>query len=203
MTGRRLLLMRHGQTFWNAIGRGQGHSDIELDDVGHTQSALAAPVVAAYQPVTLWSSDLARCRQTAAYVAQKCGLDPVYDARLREFDLGERTGLTMAEFAGRFPEEHAAFRAGRFEAVPGGETVIHVATRMAAVLDEARAGLAPGETAIVLSHGAALKVALAALLAWPAEAASSVHGLDNCGWAVVDEIADGGRMRLAAYNLTA
>ena len=43
MTGKRLVLLRHGQTSWNAIGRGQGHSDIELDELGHEQSAAVAP----------------------------------------------------------------------------------------------------------------------------------------------------------------
>lgn len=203
MTGRRLVLLRHGQTSWNAIGRAQGHTDTELDELGHRQSSLAAPLVAAYQPVALWSSDLTRARQTTEYLAKECGLEPVYDARLREFDVGERTGLTMAEFADRFPDEHAAFREGTFRAVPGGESVADVAIRTSEVLAELLAGLAPGECAVIVSHGAALKVALTTLLGWPAEAGAALHGLDNCGWVVLDEVADGGRFRLTAYNLSA
>ena len=203
MSGRRLVLLRHGQTGWNAIGRGQGHSDVHLDETGHAQSALAATAIAAYHPVVLWSSDLARCRETAAYVAEKCGLSPVYDARLREFDLGERTGLTMAEFEEGFPEEYAAFRAGNMLAVPGGESVEDVAARMLAAVGELLEGLAPGESAVVLSHGGALKVALAGLLGWTVEAASSLHGMATCGWAVLDEEPETGRLRLTAYNLTA
>ena len=200
-SGRRLVLVRHGQTAWNAVGRGQGHHDIELDELGHEQSAAAAPLLAAFAPVSLWSSDLARCRQTAAYVAKETGLDPVYDARLREYDLGARTGLTMEEFASDYPEEYAAYRDGRFEAVPEGESTAQVEQRMRAVLGEVLAGIGAGETAVVVTHGAALKVAVVTMLGWPAELASGLQGLANGACAVLEETSAGGRLRLTAYNL--
>lgn len=201
--GRRLLLLRHGQTSWNAIQRGQGHADIELDETGHGQAAAAAPHVAAYQPTLLWSSDLARGRQTAAYVAKETGLDPVYDERLREYDLGQRTGLTIAEFAKRFPEEYAVFATGGWEAVPGGETVEAGRARMLPVLTAAVAALGPGETGVVVGHGGTLKAGLVALLGWPLEHSRQLRGLDNCGWAVVKERQLGGSLQLTSYNLTA
>jgi broad specificity phosphatase PhoE len=201
--GRRLVLVRHGQTAWNAVGRGQGHQDVELDGLGHEQSAAAAPFLATFEPVSLWSSDLARCRQTTAYVAKETGLDPIFDARLREYDLGARTGLTMAEFESRYPEEYAAFRDGHFEAVPEGESTVQVEERMRAVLAEVLAGVGAGETALVVTHGAALKVAVMAMLGWPVELAAGLHGLSNGACAVLEETSDGGRLRLTAYNLTA
>ncbi|QIX27379.1 histidine phosphatase family protein [Nocardioides sp. JQ2195] len=200
---RRLVLLRHGQTDWNAIGRGQGHADVEINDLGHDQAAAVGPVIAAYAPSMLWSSDLARARQTATYVGKECGLEPQLDARFREFDLGERTGLTMAEYAEQFPAEYADFRAGHFTAVPGGETSTEVALRFRAGLDDVVGALAAGETGVVVSHGAALKVATISLLGWPADHASGFQGLDNCGWVVLDELVEGGRFRLAAWNLTA
>lgn len=213
---RRLVLLRHGQTDWNAIGRGQGHADVEINDVGHDQAAAMAPSVAAYRPAGLWSSDLARARQTATYVGKECGLEPRLDARFREFDLGGRTGLTMAEYAERFPSEYADFRAGLFTAVPGGETSEQVAGRFGAGLADVITALGPDDTGVVVSHGAALKVAVIALLGWPAALSSGLQGLDNCGWVVLDELDDlnaldgpngrngkePGRFRLAAYNLT-
>jgi probable phosphoglycerate mutase len=201
MAGRRLVLVRHGQTAWNAVGRGQGHSDIELDELGHEQSAAAAPFLAGFTPVSLWSSDLQRCRQTTAYLAKETGLDPVFDARLREYDLGARTGLTMEEFASQYPEEYAAFRDGHFEAVPEGESTAQVEERMRAVLGDVLAGLGPGETAVVVTHGAALKVAVVSMLGWPVELSTGLQGLTNSSCAVLEEISDGGRLRLAAYNL--
>lgn len=201
-SSRRLVLVRHGRTAWNAIGRGQGHTDVELDDVGHEQARAAAPRLATYQPSLLWSSDLARARQTAAYVAKETGLDPEYDARLREFDLGERTGLTMDEYATTFPEEYAAFRAGVFKAVPGAETAQDVRRRVAPALSAFLAVLDGGRTGMLISHGTALRVAIAHLLGWPGETMNDLSGMTNCGWVVLDEAREG-RFRLAAYNLTA
>jgi glucosyl-3-phosphoglycerate phosphatase len=203
MSGRRLVLARHGRTAWNAEGRGQGHHDVELDAVGHEQAEAAAPFLAAFGPVSLWSSDLARCRQTAAYVAKETGLDPVFDARLREYHLGARTGLTMAEFHSRYPEEYAALRDGHMAAVAGGESTAQVARRMHEVLDEVMSGLGAGETAVVVTHGAALKVAVVTMLGWPVEQAAGLHGMANGGCAVLEQMSDGGRLRLTAYNLTA
>jgi broad specificity phosphatase PhoE len=200
-SGRRLVLVRHGQTAWNAVGRGQGHHDVELDELGHEQSAAAAGFLATFAPVSLWSSDLARCRQTTAYVAKETGLDSVYDARLREYDLGARTGLTMEEFASRYPEEYAAHRDGRFEAVPEGESTAQVEARMRSALADVLAGLGAGETALVVSHGAALKVAIVTMLGWPAELASGLAVLSNGSCTVLEETSAGGRLRLTAYNL--
>jgi broad specificity phosphatase PhoE len=183
------------------VGRGQGHLDVELDDVGHAQAVAAAPRVAAYSPTALWSSDLARARQTAAYVAKETGLDPVYDDRLREYDLGERTGLTLAEFADRFPAEHAALGEGRFEAVPGAESTERVRRRVVAALEDVRAALPSGETAVVVGHGAAMRVAVAALVGVDVADGAWLGGLGNCRWAVVEETPAGGRLRLTGYDL--
>jgi broad specificity phosphatase PhoE len=199
---RRLVLLRHGQTAWNAEGRAQGHSDIELDDAGHEQAREAAPYVAAYGPVALWSSDLARARQTAAYVAKESGLPAVLDERLREFSLGERTGLTNEEFEARFPEQYAAFRDGRWDPLPGMETSEELAARVVEALEELTDTLLPGQTAVAVAHGGAIKVGVMALLGWTPEIAQALRHLTNCGWAVLEREAsdEGGRWRLAAWN---
>jgi len=204
VSGRTLVLLRHGQTAWNAELRGQGHADVPLDEVGLGQAAAVAPTMARLAPARLWTSDLARARGTAEVVAAECGLVVAVDDRLREFDLGERTGLTLAEFAQKMPDEHAAFLRGDVGAVPGAESTDTVASRMVAALQDAWDSLAPGECGIVVSHGAALRVGVLAFLGLPAGAAHALHGLSNCGWAVVDEPLDGARAgagrRLAAYN---
>jgi probable phosphoglycerate mutase len=193
-TVRRLVLLRHGQTAWNAERRAQGHSDVEIDATGHAQAAAVAPYVAAMHPSLLWSSDLSRARETAAYVAAASGLEVRTDPRLREYDLGERTGMTMAEYAVAHPEEYRAFRAGSYDVVPGGETTAQVAAR-----GDGCQRLA-GRCGVLVAHGAALKVSVAALLGWPTEAATSLQALDNCGWAELHDSGDGGRLRLAAWN---
>ncbi len=203
MADRRLILLRHGQTAWNAERRAQGHSDVELDETGHRQAAHVAPVLAALEPAFVWSSDLARSRQTAEYVAKETGLDLRLDERLREYHLGERTGLTMAEYAAAHPEEYRAFRAGRYDVVPGGETTADVVARMSECLSDALAAVTPGECGVVVGHGGALKVTLVALFGWPEKSAGGLQALVNCGWAEVADSGVEGRLRLAAYNVTA
>jgi probable phosphoglycerate mutase len=200
----RLVLARHGRTAWNLEGRAQGHTDVGLDDLGRAQAAAMAPYLALMEPTRLFSSDLARARETVAEVAAVTGLEVVYDARLREFDVGERAGLTVPEFAARFPDEHAAWSSGHITGlVPGAETPAEVVARMVPALREIWESTPAGETTVVLSHGACLKVALVAFLGWPEEVGTSLRGLDNCGWVVLEADAAGRGIRLSSYNETA
>ena len=201
--GRRLVLVRHGQTAWNAAGRAQGHTDISLDDTGRQQAEEMAAVVADLQPALLVSSDLARARETAAFLEKATGLTAEEDARLREYDVGMRTGLTREEFAERLGEDASlAFDAHAHVEAPGAETIDQVAERIVPATREAVERLAPGETGVLVMHGAALRIALAGLLGWPLEIADTLEAMANCGWAVVAEHGSG-RLRLSSYNLTA
>jgi len=203
-TSRRLVLLRHGRTAWNLLDRAQGHADVGLDEVGHAQAAAAAPRVADMRPAAAWSSDLARARETAAYLERETGVPAKLDARLREFDVGERQGLTRAEFAERFPREYDAWIGGDLSLpVPGAETTGDVAARMLPALRECVDSLRAGETGVVVTHGAALKVAIPGMLAWPHELGGDLRGMDNCAWAVLQERDFGGRLRLVSYNITA
>jgi broad specificity phosphatase PhoE len=199
--GRRLVVVRHGQTAWNAAGRAQGHADIELDDAGHAQAAAAAPYLASLEPSALWTSDLARARQTSEYLEKATGLSSREDARLREFDVGLRQGLTIPEFAARYPAEHAAWvRRDDALRVPGAESDTEVAARIVPAMRECLASLAPGCTGIMVTHGASLKVGVVALLGWPAELESSLRGIDNCAWVTVEAPAYDAPLRLVGYN---
>jgi probable phosphoglycerate mutase len=195
------VLLRHGRTSWNATGRAQGHADVELDEAGHAQAAAVAPWVAGFGPVALWSSDLARARQTAAYVEKETGLEARLDPRLREFDVGERTGMTMVEFAATHPDEHAAWVRDRRAGLPGAEEVAEVLARTLPAYDDVLADLPPGGTAVVVTHGAALKASVLALLDWPQDHHQQLQGLDNCAVAVVAQDAGDGARRLVAWNL--
>jgi broad specificity phosphatase PhoE len=203
---RRLVLLRHGRTEWNDTGRAQGHADVPLDETGEVQAKAVAPVLAALSPVALWSSDLARAAGTAAAVAAETGLEPVLDARLREFDIGpHRVGMTDEEYAAAHPVEHAALVAGDVAAIPGRETRDDVLARFLPALTSYAHTLADGETGIVVSHGAALRAAVPAFLGWPGEVSESLGVLANCGWVVLEHGVStwtGGveRWRLAAWN---
>lgn len=201
---RRLLLLRHGRTAWNLEGRIQGQTDVPLDEVGLAQAAEVAPVLAKESPVGVWSSDLARARVTAEQVAAACGVEVRTDVRLREFDLGARAGTRLADYAAQNPDEFALYRSGRYEVAPGAESAETVTARFTEALEEVLASLAPGETGVVVAHGAALKTSVAAWLGWPAHAALSLQALGNCHWVEIDDSGpadspSAGR-RLVAYN---
>jgi probable phosphoglycerate mutase len=199
--GRRLVLLRHGRTSWNESGRAQGHADIDLDDLGHAQAAAAAPYLAGLGPAALWTSDLARARQTCGYVERATGLSAKSDERLREFDVGARQGMTMAEFAEAFPTEHDSWARGDgLHPVERAESGSDVVARMVPALRECLDSLDPGETGIVVTHGACLKVGLVGLLGWPEDLGATLRGVDNCGWVTLGEATPGARLRLEAYN---
>lgn len=178
-----------------------------LDEVGRAQAAAAAPAMAALAPAFVWSSDLVRAAETADIVAAVCGLSVVRDARLREYDVGVRSGLTMDEFGARFPEAHARWVAAggwhAFEdadAMAGAESNADVLERIVPALRSAVDSVPPGGTGVVVGHGASLRIALIALLGWDQPAAATLRGLDNCGWAVLEDSARDGEVRLTAYN---
>ena len=204
---RRMLWLRHGRTAWNHEGRAQGHADVALDDVGLTQARAVAPYVAAYTPSLLVSSDLARAAQTATIVAETCGLAVETDPGLREFGLDEaRVGLTLAEYAEQHPAAYAVLAAGHAADIPGRESVAGVLDRFLPAVERVVDGLASGECAVLVSHGASMRVALAAFLGWPEEALAGLGSFANCGFAVLEESTPSfnpgpSRWRLTGFNL--
>ncbi|MEO7371549.1 MAG: histidine phosphatase family protein [Ilumatobacteraceae bacterium] len=102
MAATELLVVRHGQSEWNAIGRWQGHADPALTELGRRQAFVAAASIGAVDGII--SSDLMRAAETAAIIAQQLGVGPVIvDARLRERGVGEWTGLTRSEIDKGWP----------------------------------------------------------------------------------------------------
>jgi glucosyl-3-phosphoglycerate phosphatase len=198
-TLRRLVLWRHGQTSWNLEGRAQGHADIELDETGRAQAKRAARDLAAYEPAYIWSSDLARAWQTAGELAVVVERDVLLDARLREFDVGIRQGLTFAEFESAHPWLSARLHAGERLATPGQETHEAVAQRMMAALTEAAAALSEGETGVIVGHGASLRTGLLTFFGATSAQHEMLAGMANCAWAVIEERARRG-WQIMDYN---
>jgi broad specificity phosphatase PhoE len=197
-----LILLRHGRTDWNAARRIQGQSDSQLDDLGHAQAQAVAPVIASMSPSVVWASDSDRARDTASYVARACGLDPVYDARLREYSFGDREGLHHHEFEAADPAGYRSFMALDWDSVDGAEKQAEVAARMAEALTGLVALVPDDGVALAVSHGAAIRTAIGALLGWPADQTLSLRGMDNCGYAVLRRSSADAPWRLHAYNRT-
>lgn len=193
-----LIVWRHGRTEWNDTGRFQGHLDPPLDPVGHAQAVAAAPVLASLGPGLVVSSDLARARDTAAYLGSACGLPVGIDERLRELDVGEWGGLTRAEVSERFPSTYAAWLRGEDVRREGGETLSELTARCVAAVREALP-LAAGGPLVVVSHGGTSRALVLGLLGLPVAAGGAFSVLGNCRWATLVRHGDG--WRLTAYNV--
>jgi broad specificity phosphatase PhoE len=106
-----LLLVRHGETDWNAVGRLQGHTDRPLSDFGRRQAQQLAEELEDEPLDAIYASDLARARETAEIAGERLGLPVVLDPDLREKDWGTWEGLTSVErdrveFVGESTEAH-------------------------------------------------------------------------------------------------
>ena len=92
-----LLLVRHGETDWNAEGRLQGHTDRPLNDYGRTQARRLAEQLHGDGIAAIYASDLVRARETAEILSERLGLPVLLDADLRERNWGSWEGLTPDE----------------------------------------------------------------------------------------------------------
>jgi broad specificity phosphatase PhoE len=128
-----LLLVRHGETDWNADGRLQGQTDRPLSDFGRRQAQRLADELADEELEAIYASDLSRARQTAEILGGRLGLAIVLDPDLREKDWGTWEGLTASErdrveFVGESTEAHQerTLRALRriAERHPGGRVLV-------------------------------------------------------------------------------
>lgn len=152
----RVILIRHGETDWNAEGRIQGHLPIPLNERGLAQAEAISDRLASVPFVALYSSDLLRARQTAEAIGRGSGHDVRTDERLREWDLGILSGLMRTVAEELHPEAFGIFR-NRIvdEPVPGGESIRARFIRVTDAVREIAAAHA-GETVIAVTHGGPL-----------------------------------------------
>ncbi|HET6909310.1 MAG TPA: histidine phosphatase family protein [Mycobacteriales bacterium] len=191
---RRVLLLRHGRTEWNATGRFQGQLDSALDVIGRAQAEAAAVAVAPMQPDALVSSDLSRTMDTARAVSAEIGLDVVPDKRLREIDLGSWQGLTRAEARTRYPSEYAAWQAGSDARRGDGETYAEVGARAVACIEEWLSSLGPGATLVAVTHGGTARATIGTLLGLDPDLYWRLAPLGNCRWSLLTDIGRGWRL---------
>ncbi len=181
---RRLLLVRHGESLWNAEGRIQGQRCSGLSQRGHAQ---AASLAAAYRTplapllattpgaVQVVSSDLPRARETAAPLAAELGLQVRTDPRLRERAFGRWEGWSHAELAAEEPDRWQRWTSGAdvMEEI-GAETAAQLADRVAPALAELHAATTEGGVCVVVSHGGSIWHGLHRLLSLPARSLGPV-----------------------------
>ena len=154
----KLVLIRHGETAWNAEHRIQGQLDIPLSPLGILQSARLAECLSNEPIDAVYSSELSRAWLTAAPLAARLGLDVIAEPRLRERSFGVFEGLTLVEIAARYPAEFAQWRARDLAWRPeGGENGQQLIDRVLAAATDIAARHA-GRTVVLVSHGGVLDV---------------------------------------------
>lgn len=150
----RVLLLRHGQSTWNAEQRWQGQADPPLSPLGAAQARQAGERLRAEAaPVAeVVASDLGRAHTTARILSEELGLDPdavVLEPGLRERNVGEWSGLTRPEIEAKWPGILEDWSQGKMTVIPGGEG--DIGPRVAPVV-ERLAAEADG-TVLAVTHG--------------------------------------------------
>lgn len=158
-----LYLVRHGQTAYNAEGRIQGWLDVPLDASGLRQASQLGRRFGGKAIHAVYSSPLSRASETARVIASACGQEVSLDDRLREYDMGEWSGLTGDEINALTP----APRSHEHERpIPGGETAEAMRVRVEAFLQDIVARH-PSDAIVAVSHGGTLGAMIAAMIGLP------------------------------------
>lgn len=158
-----IILIRHGETAWNAERRLQGHTDIALNTEGQRQAEALAEALAGERFDAIAASDLQRAHQTADAVARHHGLAVTRDERLRERCYGAFEGLLYADIARQYPDEWEAWQARDVDSVPpAGERAAEsfrafYERSIGAILDWAARH--PGKSLALVAHGGVLECA--------------------------------------------
>jgi 2,3-bisphosphoglycerate-dependent phosphoglycerate mutase len=172
----RIIAVRHGQTAWNADARVQGRLDIDLNNVGRWQAERVAAALADETLHAIYSSDLARARDTAMPLAQQLGLPVNLEEGLRERGFGAFEGKTFAQIEAEQPDGARRWRERDLHFRPGGhgesltalyERVVSTVSRLA----QAHAG----QQIAVFAHGGVMDMLYRAASRIPLEAPRTWH----------------------------
>ncbi|MET7767353.1 histidine phosphatase family protein [Nocardia sp. NPDC005366] len=181
---RTLILLRHGQTEWNAADRMQGQIDTDLTELGRRQAKEAARELVSRNAIAIVSSDLKRAHDTALALAEHTQVPVVLDPRLRETGLGDWEGLTHLEVDADYPGARVAWRLDANYRPPNGESKLEVGARSLPLVRELFTDRQdwPGRTIILVAHGGLIAALTAALLDLPPQNWPALGGLANTSW---------------------
>ena len=197
----RLLLLRHGQTHGNTSGAlDTAFPGLDLTKLGERQAEAAARVLAGTGVDGIYVSPLVRTHQTAAPLAEAIGVEPAIVEGLREIPAGEYEMATDHDSILGYIGTIADWIEGRFDTrMAGGETGHEFLARY----DEAVAGIvaAGHRTALIVSHGAAIRTWVASRATDAGAHAMATEGLHNTalielegdpetGWSILSWTAD-------------
>jgi broad specificity phosphatase PhoE len=154
----KLILVRHGETLWNRENRIQGHTDVALSDIGHTQVQKLACSLKDEKIDAIYSSPLTRAYETARAISRFHDVDIMIDHDLKELNHGDFEGMTIAELK----EKHETFLKNWYGnpasvIMPNGESLSQVQKR---VWDVITTIMKTSKDSLVVSHGMAIMAIL-------------------------------------------
>lgn len=189
------VLVRHGETLWNAAGRVQGHTPIPLSARGLLQAQDLRRRLHSLPISTAYASDLSRCVQTAEVVLQERPVPLHLSKDLREQAYGRWEGSTYKELEVRDPARYAEMlRGDNSFAPPGGESLARVAERVSSFIGAVKASC-PEETVLIVGHGGSLRAMLIGLLGLPLAAVWRFR-FDPASVSILDVYPDSAVLRL-------
>jgi probable phosphoglycerate mutase len=156
---KRLFIVRHGETDWNADRRLQGHANIPLSERGRLQAEALRPTIHALSPDRVVTSSLARARDTAALLGYP---DAESRDELREIHVGKWTGELTRALIDRKPAAYYAWRAGSYTP-SGAETWSEFRDRAVSFVQDLVAS--PHRRILLVTHSGVLRAVLESLLA--------------------------------------
>jgi broad specificity phosphatase PhoE len=160
----RIYLVRHGATQMTAEDRFSGAVGAELSAEGREQATRLGARIKDDGVAAVYASPFSRSADTARIIADACALTPVLRDELREISHGPWEGLTRSEVEARFSGEYAAWEADPFTyAPPGAESGVAVLARALPVIREIVTAH-EGQTVVVVSHKATIRLVLCSLL---------------------------------------
>jgi len=162
---KRVLFIRPGETQWNRVGRQQGWVSIPLNEHGQQQAERLSNFIRHVGLGALYSSDLLRAKQTTEIIAGKLSIDPIYDSRLRERNIGLWQGLTLGEIREWCADEYKQFRerVNNFQ-IPSGEARFQVVERIVSSFEDIQKHENKTETVGIVTHSIAIRTLLSQLI---------------------------------------
>jgi broad specificity phosphatase PhoE len=196
----KLVLVRHGETEWNKLGKFQGHFDIGMNARGKSQARETAQAVAEWRHTRVYSSPLSRTMEMAQEISQRSGSPVVPVPGFKELNLGDLEGITGEEMRTGWPEVYAAWREDPAPvSMPNGESLVQLQDRAWNSLSGLLEAHAQDESLVVVSHNFTIRAIIAKVLDMPL---SSFHRMSLSLSSICTVDSDHRGQRLMTYNST-
>lgn len=162
----KVLLIRHGETEWNTLGKFQGCTDIALSEDGIKQAKLLNDRLKGEFDY-IYASPLSRALETAKILVSDNNKEVTIAPDIREINFGEWEGLTVKEIKEKYPEMFKAWRTDKKESyICGGDASIHNAVNRATKCILDIVSKHKGKKIVIVAHGGIIKAGLIGIFEW-------------------------------------